>query len=439
MALCILIGWVILKGQLYALDLTARNEGERFLNYLVVSLRTIREAEGWKRKPPPLEKNEPPVPDFEGDVKILEGIVQSNERLRNRVAGVGLYKANGDALVRFGSAPLLFSLPSLESSAMDFPYRHYLFNPKNRSLVILQPLIDFRRMRFHPNEAPNQFLYLELYNPNYWVRRTMFYLVFSVLEGLFLFGLYIGRGLVIRNWEYRNKLREQEELVLLGSASRALAHEFKNPLSAIALQADLLQRVCAGTVSEEVSVIREEVNRMRRMVDRIGDLIREPRGQPAVFGVKETIEGLIKKRFPQVRVEIPETVSGKCVRMDPDRFRSALENLIQNAIESTGSSTFAPSPAESVEPVNIRVTSNSKRIVIEVLDRGEGLSGKELDRLFDPFYTTKTKGFGIGLFLSKRFVEAAGGTMGIEGREGGGTVARITLVEATDASSDCGR
>jgi len=438
MALSVLIGWIILKGQLFALELTARNEGERFLNYLAVSLRAIREAEGWKRRPPPgdrsspVESREPPFPDFEGDVRILEGIVQSNEQLKNRVAGVGLYKANGDALVRFGSAPPLFRMPSPERSAMDFPYRHYLFNPKNRSLVILQPLVDFRRVRLHPNEAPNQFLYLELYNPNYWVQRTVCYVVFFVLEGLFLLGLYVGRGLVLRNWEYRTKLREQEELVLLGSASRALAHEFKNPLSAIALQADLLQRVCSGTVSEELSVIREEVNRMRRMVDRIGDLIREPLGQPTVWDAREMVEGVVKKRFPEVRIEIAETLLGKRVWMDTDRFRSALENLIQNAWESIRD-------PEAVEPVKVRASSIGKKIVVEVWDRGEGLSGKELDRLFDPFYTTKTKGFGIGLFLSKRFVEAAGGTLRVEPREGGGTIARITLPEAEDAGADRGR
>jgi len=118
--------------------------------------------------------------------------------------------------------------------------------------------------------------------------------------------------------------------------------------------------------------------------------------------------------------------------MDTDRFRSALENLIQNAWESI-------SNIEAVEPVKVRASSIGKKIVIEVWDRGEGLSGKELNRLFDPFYTTKTKGFGIGLFLSKRFVEAAGGTLKVEPRDGGGTIARITLPEAEDAGSYRGR
>jgi len=424
------VGWVILRGQVFALELTARNEGERFLNYLVVSLRAVREAEGWKGKPPPMEKMEKekePVPDFEGDVRILEGIVKNNERLQNRVAGMALYSVSGKSIVRFGSAPPDFTLPSFENPPMDFPFRHYLFNPKNRSLVILQPLVDFRRVRFPSHEFPNQFLYLELYNSKYWVRRTALYLLFFVLEELLLLGLWVGRKLVLRNWEYRMKLREQEELVLLGSASRALAHEFKNPLSAIALQADLLLRVCPDRVYDEVAVIREEVNRMRRMVDRIGDLIREPLGRPEVWNVQETIEGLVKKRFPQVEMKIEKAVWGKKVRMDPDRFRSALENLLQNACESDSN------PAE---PVEVQVTSAGKRIVIEVRDRGEGLSGKELDRLFDPFYTTKTKGFGIGLFLSKRFTEAVGGTLEIEPRDGGGTIARITLPEAEDAGSD---
>ncbi|GAB4365709.1 MAG: hypothetical protein Kow009_02470 [Spirochaetales bacterium] len=441
MAGILLVGWVILRSQLYALELGARNEGERFLNYLVVSLRAVREAEGWKGRAPSEEKEEqgdrtepvrtpqPPAPDFEGDVGILEEIVRNSDRLRDRVAGVGLYTVDGNARVRFGSAPPSFAMPPMELPSREFPFRHYLFNRENHSLIILQPLVDFRKVRVQPNEPPNQFLYLELSNPRYWSRRTISYLLFFVLEGLLLLGAWVGRKLVLRNWEYRRQLREQEELVLLGSASRALAHEFKNPLSAIALQAELLQRICAEKVGEEVSVIREEVERMRRMVDRIGDLIRDPRGQPTEWRIGDMVEGLVRKRFPSVKVDLEGPVQGKRVWMDPDRFRSALENVLQNACESG-------SPGS--EPVELHVASEGRRILIEVRDRGEGLSGKELKRLFDPFYTTKTKEFGIGLFLSRRYVEAAGGRLDMEPREGGGTIARIILPEAENASTDCG-
>jgi two-component system sensor histidine kinase HydH len=71
----------------------------------------------------------------------------------------------------------------------------------------------------------------------------------------------------------------------------------------------------------------------------------------------------------------------------------------------------------------------SSSIVISICDRGRGIAEGDLKRVFDPFFTSKNTGTGIGLSISKRFVEAAGGAIGIENREGGGTAVFITLEE----------
>jgi two-component system sensor histidine kinase HydH len=109
------------------------------------------------------------------------------------------------------------------------------------------------------------------------------------------------------------------------------------------------------------------------------------------------------------------------------------ENLLRNAEESLQSKDRKP-----LEPVRVKVTRQRGWVTIEIRDRGEGLEQKDINRLFDPFYTTKTKGFGIGLSIAKRFVEAAGGTLELVPGEGGGTVARVRLPEVIDADSNCG-
>jgi two-component system sensor histidine kinase HydH len=96
-----------------------------------------------------------------------------------------------------------------------------------------------------------------------------------------------------------------------------------------------------------------------------------------------------------------------------------LENLIRNALESGG-------PEDAVGAAIIR---NSGGLCITVFDRGKGIPPANLSRVFDPFFTSKSTGTGIGLSIVKRFVEAVYGSVVLEQREGGGTVAKVFLPE----------
>jgi two-component system sensor histidine kinase HydH len=105
------------------------------------------------------------------------------------------------------------------------------------------------------------------------------------------------------------------------------------------------------------------------------------------------------------------------VDMDPERLRSVLENLVRNALEADGPE----------EDVSIEVGAEGGSARIDVLDRGSGLSADPAGKAFDPFFTTKSRGTGIGLSVCKRFVAAAGGTIALEERQGGGCRARVIL------------
>jgi signal transduction histidine kinase len=109
--------------------------------------------------------------------------------------------------------------------------------------------------------------------------------------------------------------------------------------------------------------------------------------------------------------------SGILIYFDKERFRSVLENLFLNALESGSKS----------DDIRAEIKENDGRVRIEVLDRGKGVENETLPRMFDPFFTTKSRGTGVGLSVIKRFVEAAGGTVFMFNREGGGAAAGFEL------------
>lgn len=105
------------------------------------------------------------------------------------------------------------------------------------------------------------------------------------------------------------------------------------------------------------------------------------------------------------------------VSFDRNRLRTVLENLLKNAAESGGEAT----------PFSIFLQASRQRVEVRIVDRGSGFPDELREKIFDPFYTTKVKGSGIGLAISKRFVESQGGVLHLENAREGGTEARVSL------------
>jgi two-component system sensor histidine kinase HydH len=252
------------------------------------------------------------------------------------------------------------------------------------------------------------------------------------------------RSLYLRNREYRERIEGQKNLVVLGSAASTLAHEIKNPLLAIRIQTGLLEKLYAGQGGDELRIINEEVDRLSALSYRIGDYLRDPRGNPEVLAVydalRETAERLTGRGSGFVRsletrsletrpLEAsppegppPEVLEAR-VFADPERLRSVFENLIRNALESGGK------PEEA--GASISAVPGSGRVMVTVFDRGRGVAPEDLGRVFDPFFTRKSAGTGMGLAICRRFAEAAGGSLSLENREGGGALVRLSLPAAS--------
>jgi two-component system sensor histidine kinase HydH len=272
------------------------------------------------------------------------------------------------------------------------------------------------------------YFYVDISQPAYWRTMTITSVLLPLCVVIIAALILAVRNLYTRNSEYRERIESQKNLVVLGTAASTLAHEIKNPLSSIRLQTGILTKLYSEKGSEEVAIINEEVDRLSELTYRVNDYLREGKGNPSAVNISslaaETGRRLCGRNIvteDSVK-DMPDTegirdAGSVLVFIDPERLRSVLENLIRNALESG-------SPANEV---GIAIAHSEETVTLTVCDRGRGIAESDIDRVFDPFFTRKSAGTGIGLSISKRFIEAAGGTISIKNREGGGAEAVVSL------------
>jgi two-component system sensor histidine kinase HydH len=221
-----------------------------------------------------------------------------------------------------------------------------------------------------------------------------------------------------RLMHYREEQTNQRQMVELGEAARTLAHEIKNPLGAIRLQQGILLRAAPKGLQGSVTIIGEEVARIVSLTERVREFLGNPKGDPQTVDLCRFLRELAARQEFPVEVTAPETPC--LVKIDPDRMRSVVTNLMNNAWESMhalGSEMGqAGSPA-----VEVAVEGGGRTVRLRVGDRGPGIAPELLKRVFDPFFTTKERGTGVGLAITRRYVEGARGRVVASNRLGGGT------------------
>ncbi|MCL1818858.1 MAG: hypothetical protein FWG35_07990, partial [Spirochaetaceae bacterium] len=247
---CSALAYGFLRSQLYADLLLARGRAEQTMNTLFTAMRQERSQEGRFAREP---------------FDVAE-ILEEYPELRERIAGIATYSAAGRLLFRYGEiAPETFSA-SPPSPGEESSWRNYLFDEKNKTVNIVSFLPAPRRRMQREDHAA--FFLFSVRQDDYWLKRRAAWGLFAGVELLLLVAIWRIRSLVTKNRGYREKLFEQKELVALGTAARTLAHEIKNPLSAIQLQADIIGKVCPEKVTAELQAITQEVGRLRRLTDR---------------------------------------------------------------------------------------------------------------------------------------------------------------------------
>ncbi len=272
------------------------------------------------------------------------------------------------------------------------------------------------------------------------------FLVSASLALAFGFFLYSARSLDA----YREREAHNRELVALGEAARTLAHEIKNPLGIVKIQCALLKKsLNGGEVSRnesaqsgplrELRIIEEETDRLARLASRIRDFLSAGSANPELVSVQNLFDSLKDRYGDRISVHLSERLLGESpgyVSVDPVRLDQMLDNVLANAFESMEGSDSHDIPDDRAHPeVDISAEVRRNRLIVSVADRGKGIGTDDAKRVFDLFFTTKSSGSGIGLALTKRYAEAAGGSIRFEPRQGGGSIFSIELPYQGDVRS----
>lgn len=212
-------------------------------------------------------------------------------------------------------------------------------------------------------------------------------------------------------------------LAEMGKFSMMIAHEIKNPLGIIKSSFDVMRRDPTDPTNETlISYIEEEIQRMNHLIE---DFLSFARPAQPSFRVVDTHQMLKDglDRFSRrkeaahaaIRTEIPD---GSCLSyLDPDLCMRAIDNILKNALEASSGKGEVEVWAECREAA----------WQVAISDRGGGIPEDMLEKIFDPFVTTRTKGTGLGLAYSAQVVQAHGGRLYARNREEGGACFTIEL------------
>jgi two-component system, NtrC family, sensor histidine kinase HydH len=228
--------------------------------------------------------------------------------------------------------------------------------------------------------------------------------------------------------QLEEQLWRSERLASLGRVAAGIAHEIRNPLSSIKGFATILARRCGQDErNQQLSqVMIEEVERLNRVVTELLDFARPTELQKRPTPLKEFINNtlrLIEKDAEHQGVKVETSVTPETLRaeIDPDRFSQVLLNLYLNALQAVGMSGT----------IKVKAFFEKEHINLQVSDSGKGIMPEDLPRIFDPYFTTKPRGVGLGLANVHKIIEAHGGEVDVHSNPGEGTRFTIRLDAAS--------
>ncbi|MGI9953358.1 ATP-binding protein [Moorellaceae bacterium AZ2] len=226
------------------------------------------------------------------------------------------------------------------------------------------------------------------------------------------------------NVDERTYLREK--LAMVGELAAGMAHEIRNPLTSIRGFLQLLQGKYdrQGPEQQYFQIMLEELDRINRIIKEFLSLARPSQPQLKIADINELIsEALLlaeqEALMNEVVLEFDKGEGLPLLFLDPLQIKQVILNLVSNAIHAAGPKGY------------IKVWSlhekEKRMVIIGVEDNGPGIPPDKLEQIFEPFYTTKDHGTGLGLTLSQRIVEGHGGKIEVTSRVGEGSCFKVCL------------
>ena len=226
--------------------------------------------------------------------------------------------------------------------------------------------------------------------------------------------------------ETQVSLRRSERLAALGQLTAGLAHELRNPLGTIKASAEMLTKQNVQqkpeVQAEMAEYIGSEVNRMNSLITSFLNFARPLQIHPAEADLDAVVDDVLRQQAElakqrQVRVSVQKPANGCRFGFDADLLAVALTNLLQNAIQAS----------EAGQEVEIRIERGAAEVRVWVSDHGSGIPAQHLESIFNPFFTTKPQGVGLGLPIVAKIVDEHQGRIEVKSEEGKGTVFEVVL------------
>ena len=239
--------------------------------------------------------------------------------------------------------------------------------------------------------------------------------------------------------QLESDLAHMNRLSIMGELTASLAHEILHPIATArnnarsALRFLDMNPVDLGEVREALECVVRDADRGKDIVSRIREHIKKAPPRKDRFDINEAISEVIvmvQSAIDKNRVSISTRLMEGLMPLQGDRvqLQQVVLNLVLNAVE-------AMSSVEGVRKLSINTEQNEAGdILVAVRDSGPGIDSEQLDRVFEPFYTTKASGVGMGLSICRSIIGAHGGRLWVDANQGGGAVFQFTLAAAQEDS-----
>ena len=261
--------------------------------------------------------------------------------------------------------------------------------------------------------------------------------VFSLVKKKNIEGfVFITRDITSEHHLLLNEL-QKKSIDSLTKLTSTIAHEIKNPLAALDLHIQLIKRFAQKQSIEEketklmpwLHVLSDEIKRLNSIVDHFSSPLRKTKLQKRQYFINQLLEEVVQLFKPickekNIKLIIKLDNINELISIDVDQIKQVFINLLQNAIQSHNHPKYKPI---------IEIESNLKKdfIIIFIRDNGIGIKEEDRTNIFNPFFTTKIKGTGVGLTLSFKTIEAHNGKITFESKENKGTIFKIMLPRLT--------
>jgi len=224
--------------------------------------------------------------------------------------------------------------------------------------------------------------------------------------------------------ENRRLLLEAEKKLIWREIARAMAHEIKNPLTPIKLSLERLEikyeqktENLDAIFDSTMKIINEEVDNLQKLVERFRGFATLPQPEKEKYDLLEQLQKVIEPYQNQRNINIQNKLEKIVIVADKLQMKQVFVNLIQNAFHAT----------KEEEKIELMILRQPDCYEIEIKDFGKGISAENLNQVFEPYFTTKRKGTGLGLAVVRQIIENHGGSITIVSREKVGTTVKVIL------------